>query len=202
MSFVSAIWPVRVAVLVLPLVSACSTQAQQPLKGKSTSSTAETTVKSAPQPTSPLSSSPQVILDYPVTSGTPQAPAAAWFSDLGAAQAQAKATNRPLVVVFSGSDWCQPCVVFEQEVFSQPAFAAYAQSRLVLAHFDYPRQAQNQPTPAQVKLNQAAAAQLNREGDFPLAVIVAPDGKVLAKTGYIPGGPAAFERYLNKIVGK
>jgi uncharacterized protein YyaL (SSP411 family) len=143
-----------------------------------------------------------VILDHPVVSGeTPAAPAT-WFADLAAAQAQAKATNRPLVVVFSGSDWCQPCVVFEQEVFSQPAFAAYAHNRVVLAHFDYPRQARNQPTPTQAKLNQTAAAQLNREGDFPLAVIVSPQGKVLAKTGYIPGGPAAFQGYLNKILGQ
>ncbi|WP_426059704.1 thioredoxin family protein [Hymenobacter sp. B1770] len=155
-----------------------------------------------PQPTSPLSSSPQVILNYPVTSGTSAASSTAWFADLRAAQAQAKATNRPLVAVFSGSDWCQPCVVFEQEVFSQPAFTAYAHNRLVLAHFDYPRQAQNQPTPAQAQLNQAAAAQLNREGDFPLAVIVSPEGKVLAKTGYIAGGPAAFQAYLNKVLGK
>ena len=66
-----------------------------------------------------------------------------WLTDLSAAQAQAKATNRPIVAVFSGSDWCKPCMMYEQEVFAQPAFAQYAQTRLVLAHFDFPRLKKN-----------------------------------------------------------
>lgn len=123
-----------------------------------------------------------------------------WITNLSAAQAQAKATNRPIVAVFSGSDWCKPCIMYEQEVFAKPEFAAYAKDKLVLAHFDFPRLKKNQPSAEQLKLNEAAAAQLNREGDFPLAVVIAPDGKVLAKTGYIAGGPAAFEAYLKKVL--
>ena len=136
----------------------------------------------------------------------PAAPAAqaavpaGWLTDLGTAQALAKATNRPVVAVFSGSDWCKPCIMYEQEVFAKPEFVAFAKDKLVLAHFDFPRQKKNQPSAAQVKLNEAAAAQLNREGDFPLAVILSPEGKVLAKTGYIAGGPAAFEADLKKVV--
>ncbi|MBH8558196.1 thioredoxin family protein [Hymenobacter negativus] len=144
-----------------------------------------------PIPKSPGVSAPQVV--------KPELPAE-WISDLGAAQAQAKATNRPIVAVFSGSDWCKPCIIYEQEVFAKPEFMAYAKDKLVLAHFDFPRLKKNQPTAAQLKLNEAAAAQLNKEGDFPLAVVIAPDGKVLAKTGYIAGGPAAFEAYLKKVV--
>ena len=152
---------------------------------------------SVPQPTSPLASAPQVVLP---AAASPTAGPAGWLADLGAAQAQAKASNRPILAVFSGSDWCKPCIMYEQEVFAKPEFAAYAQGKLVLAHFDFPRQKRNQPTAAQLKLNEAAAAQLNREGDFPLAVVLSPEGKVLAKTGYIAGGPAAFEAYLKKVV--
>ena len=76
----------------------------------------------------------------------------------------------------------------------------YAKDKLVLAHFDFPRLKKNQPSAAQLKLNEAAANQLNHEGDYPLAVVVSPEGKVLAKTGYIAGGPAAFEAYLKKVV--
>jgi thiol-disulfide isomerase/thioredoxin len=153
----------------------------------------------APQPVSRVASAPQVVVAV-----APAAPAAegitGWIADLGAAQAQAKATNRPILAVFSGSDWCKPCIMYEQEVFAKPEFAEYAKDKLVLAHFDFPRLKKNQPSAAQLKLNEAAAAQLNREGDFPLAVVIAPDGKVLAKTGYIAGGPAAFEAYLKKVV--
>ncbi|MDO7852905.1 thioredoxin family protein [Hymenobacter convexus] len=170
-----------------------------------TKTVAATTAPAAPQPTSPVASAPQVV--QPATMAVATAPVEAkaegitgWISDLGAAQAQAKATNRPILAVFSGSDWCKPCIMYEQEVFAKPEFAAYAKDKLVLAHFDFPRQKRNQPSAAQLKLNEAAAAQLNREGDFPLAVVLSPEGKVLAKTGYIAGGPAAFEAYLKKVV--
>ncbi|GAB3725576.1 hypothetical protein GCM10027594_07110 [Hymenobacter agri] len=154
----------------------------------------------APQPTTPVASEPQVVVAAaPAPAVTAEAPAG-WLTDLDAAKAAAKAANRPILAVFSGSDWCKPCIMYEQEVFAKPEFMAYAKDKLVLAHFDFPRLKKNQLPAAQQKMNDAAAAQLNREGDFPLAVVIAPDGKVLAKTGYIAGGPAAFEAYLKKVV--
>ena len=206
----------RAFVLGLALASACPAQAQKTtIKAKNNkikikaSDAAGTTLSktkvaaAAPQPTSPLASAPQVVTEAaPVTAAAPAPTAvpAGWLTDLSAAQALAKSSNRPILAVFSGSDWCKPCIMYEQEVFAKPEFATYAKDKLVLAHFDFPRQKRNQPTAAQLKLNEAAAAQLNREGDFPLAVIIAPDGKVLAKTGYITGGPVAFEAYLKKVV--
>ena len=220
MLFATSFGPARAFVLGLALVNACPAQAQKTTtKAKNNKVKTKTsdaadhrvsktkTVVAAPQPTSPLASAPQVVVDaVPVatapttTAPAPPAVAAGWLADLGAAQALAKSANRPILAVFSGSDWCKPCIMYEQEVFAKPEFEAYAKDKLVLAHFDFPRLKKNQPTAAQLKLNEAAAAQLNREGDFPLAVIIAPDGKVLAKTGYIAGGPAAFEAYLKKVV--
>ncbi|MDQ2792822.1 MAG: thioredoxin family protein [Bacteroidota bacterium] len=157
--------------------------------------------KPAPQPVTPVASEPQVIsvnaLD--MLAPEPGLPAG-WLTDLDAAKAAAKAANRPILAVFSGSDWCKPCIMYEQEVFSKPEFMAYAKDKLVLAHFDFPRMKKNQLSTAQQKINDAAAGQLNHEGDYPLAVVIAPDGKVLAKTGYIAGGPAAFEAYLKKVL--
>jgi uncharacterized protein YyaL (SSP411 family) len=60
----------------------------------------------------------------------------------------------------------------------------------------------NQLPAAQQKMNETAAAQLNREGDFPLAVVISPEGKVLAKTGYRPGGVAAYDAYLAQLLAK
>ncbi|AWM31452.1 thioredoxin family protein [Hymenobacter nivis] len=118
-------------------------------------------------------------------------PATAWNPDLTAALAQAKASQRPVLAVFSGSDWCKPCIMLKQEVFDQPEFAQYAQDKFVLARFDFPRNRKNQLPPAQTKLSEQAAAQLNKEGTFPLVVLLSSEGKVLAKSGYRPGGPAA-----------
>ncbi|MCI1186587.1 thioredoxin family protein [Hymenobacter sp. DH14] len=154
----------------------------------------------APQPTTPMVSEPQVVVAATAAPAPVAAVPAGWLTDLDAAKAAAKAANRPILAVFSGSDWCKPCIMYEQEVFAKPEFMAYAKDKLVLAHFDFPRLKKNQLPAAQQKMNDAAAAQLNREGDFPLAVVISPEGKVLAKTGYIAGGPAAFEAYLKKVV--
>ena len=229
MLFATSFSPIRAFVLGFALVSLNPAQAQKStiktksnkVKTKNSSAPGKKVIKSkvvlaapaaAPHPISPVASAPQVVEAAPAASTTitaaptstptpaPAAVPTGWLTDLSAAQALAKSTNRPILAVFSGSDWCKPCIMYEQEVFAKPEFEIYAKDKLVLAHFDFPRQKRNQPTAAQLKLNEAAAAQLNHEGDFPLAVIIAPDGKVLAKTGYIAGGPVAFEAYLKKVI--
>ena len=127
-------------------------------------------------------------------------PATAWNPDLTAALAQAKASQRPVLAVFSGSDWCKPCIMLKQEVFDQPEFAQYAQDKFVLARFDCSHNRENQLPPAQTKLSEQAAAQLNKEGTFPLVLLLLPEGKVLAKSGYCPGGPAAYNAYLSQLL--
>ena len=217
MNFTPAFDAARTLALGLALLSAGPAMAQKTtikakdnkIKAKTTSATravakSKLTVAptggAAPQPTTPVASAPQVVVAAVPAPAAGAAVPAGWLRDLDAAKAAAKAANRPILAVFSGSDWCKPCIMYEQEVFAKPEFVAYAKDKLVLAHFDFPRLKKNQPTAAQLKLNEAAAAQLNREGDFPLAVIISPEGKVLAKTGYIAGGPAAFEAYLKKVV--
>ncbi len=130
------------------------------------------------------------------------APALAWTTDLPAALAQAQATQRPVLVVFSGSDWCKPCMLLKREVFDQPEFAAFAQDKFVLARFDFPRNRKNQVSAAQTKLNEDAAARLNQEGTFPAVVLLSPAGQVLARTGYRPGGAAAYDTYLSQLLTK
>ncbi|GAB2475800.1 hypothetical protein GCM10011375_22600 [Hymenobacter qilianensis] len=92
--------------------------------------------------------------------------------------------------------------MLKQEVFDQAEFQRYAQNRFVLARFDFPRSRKNKLPAAQQKANEEAAAQLNKEGSFPLVVLLSPEGKVLAKTGYRPGGAAAYDAYLTQLLAK
>ena len=137
------------------------------------------------------------------TGARAQAPATiAWHTDLGQALQQAKATNKPVLAVFSGSDWCKPCIMLQQEVFDKPEFEQFAKDNFVLARFDFPRSKKNKLPAAQTKVNEQAAAQLNKEGAFPLVLLLSPEGKVLAKTGYRPGGVAAYDAYLTQLLAK
>jgi len=72
---------------------------------------------------------------------TPPAPAKAvepWQNDYAAAVAQAKQENKKILLNFTGSDWCVNCFRLDDDVFSQPAFAAYVQSHLTLVQLDFP----------------------------------------------------------------
>ena len=135
------------------------------------------------------------------TAAVAQAPAT-WQTSLPAALAQAKASQKPVLVVFSGSDWCKPCMQLKQEVFDQPEFSQYAQGKFVLARFDFPRNKKNGLPKDQAKASEEAAAQLNKEGAFPAVVLLSPEGKVLARTGYRPGGAAAYDAYLDQLLAK
>jgi uncharacterized protein YyaL (SSP411 family) len=119
-----------------------------------------------------------------------------WTTSLPAALQQAQATGRPVLAVFSGSDWCKPCMMLKQEVFDQPEFVQFAQDKLVLARFDFPRNKKNKLPADQARLSEQAAAQLNKGGEFPLVLVLAPDGKILARSGYRVGGAAAYTAYL------
>ncbi|MBF9239944.1 thioredoxin family protein [Hymenobacter sp. BT683] len=130
------------------------------------------------------------------------AASATWTTDLTTAMQQAKATNKPVLAIFSGSDWCKPCIMLKEEVFDKPEFGQFAKDKFVLARFDFPRARKNKLPAAQTKVNEQAAAQFNKEGAFPLVVLISPEGKVLAKTGYRPGGVAAYDAYLTQLLAK
>ncbi len=62
-----------------------------------------------------------------------------WVSDLEAAKAQAKKENKTLLIKFTGSDWCPPCIAIEKAVFSKKEFVAQVKDKFVLCIIDVPK---------------------------------------------------------------
>jgi len=120
-----------------------------------------------------------------------------WFTDLPTAQAKAKKEDKTVLLDFTGSDWCPPCIRLKKEVLSKSEFAEYAQRNLVLVEVDFPRH--KKLSAAQQKANDALAEKYNPEGSVPTIVLLDKDGKLLGKTGYMPGGPKTFLAELEKI---
>ena len=60
-----------------------------------------------------------------------------WLTDFEAAKAQARSENKMLLMNFTGSDWCPPCMMLQKAVFAKPEFATYAVKRLVLLEVDF-----------------------------------------------------------------
>ncbi|WP_445323656.1 thioredoxin family protein [Pontibacter sp. H249] len=125
-----------------------------------------------------------------------------WLHSYDAALKQAKAEHKPILMVFSGSDWCKPCILLSREVWSTEAFAYYAKDNLVLLELDFPRFKKNQLPAAQTKHNEQLAGVYNKEGEFPLVVLINEDGSVIGKTRYKAGGPEAYVKHLDELLHK
>ena len=69
----------------------------------------------------------------------PPAAEATWLTNFETAQARARSEKKLLLIEFTGSDWCPPCIMLERQVFSQPEFKEYAAQHLVLLEVDFPR---------------------------------------------------------------
>jgi len=122
-----------------------------------------------------------------VRAGAQDAP---WLSDYKAALAQAKTSNKPVLMDFTGSDWCPWCIKMDTEVLSTPQFKDYASKNLVLMLVDFP---QSKQLPQQVQdQNNDLQKKYAVEG-FPTFILVDKDGNVLGQQeGYLAGGPSAF----------
>jgi protein disulfide-isomerase len=110
--------------------------------------------------------------------------AAEWRTDYGKALETAKPQNKQVLLAFTGSDWCGPCIELKKRVFNQAAFRAFADKNLVLVEIDYP---QRKKQSADLKKQNEKLSKQYRidEKGFPTLMLLNPNGKVVREfTGY------------------
>jgi len=115
-------------------------------------------------------------------------------------------TKKPLLLFFTGSDWCGWCIRLQTEVFKTPEFKKWANENVVLVELDFPRRTVLAPeiTEQNNQLQQFFAVQ-----GYPTVWFVNAsnsDGKVniekLGNTGYLAGGPKVWLDTANGILKK
>lgn len=128
-------------------------------------------------------------------------PGPVWLNDFAAAEEKAEQENKVILLYFSGSDWCGPCIQLKKEVFDSGEFNALAEDRLVLVRADFPRQKKNRLSAEQTAHNEALAERFNSAGKFPLVVLINPTGEVIHEwDGYVPGSKDKFMQKLSAEV--
>ncbi|EHQ25607.1 thioredoxin family protein [Mucilaginibacter paludis] len=105
--------------------------------------------------------------------------AVTWLGDFKEASLEASKQHKLIVINFSGSDWCGPCIRLRKEILESTTFENYASDHLILVRADFPRQKKNQLSKEQTKLNEALADKYNPDGKFPFTLLVDEHGKVL-----------------------
>lgn len=102
-----------------------------------------------------------------------------WEPSFENAKKTAKEKHELILLNFSGSDWCGPCIVTRRDYLESEVFTKMANDNLVLVNADFPRKKKNIPSADVVKRNEALAERYNKKGDFPLTLLLDSDGKVL-----------------------
>ncbi|RKR84852.1 thiol-disulfide isomerase/thioredoxin [Mucilaginibacter gracilis] len=130
------------------------------------------------------------------------ATATPWLGDFDSAKKEAAEKHKLILINFSGSDWCGPCIRLRKEILETALFDAYAADHLVLVRADFPRQKKNQLSKEQTKLNEALADKYNPDGKFPYTLLVDANGKVLKTWDGFPNKtPEAFIADVSSTTG-
>jgi FAD:protein FMN transferase len=108
----------------------------------------------------------------------------------------ARSQRKPILLVFSGSDWCQPCIRFNKTVLNDSTFARFARKQLLVVNADFP---QRKKLPDSViKINESLAARYNPDGSFPRIVLLRPDETVITTIAYNNQKPSLFIEQLTQ----
>ena len=130
-----------------------------------------------------------------------QAQGPVWHTNMQEAKTLAEKEHRHILLNFSGSDWCGPCILLRKEILDAPDFSTLADSTLVLVNADFPRMKKNQLPKEQQALNDQLADQYNAKGQFPLTLLLTADGKVLQQWEGNPGiKPAEFAELVKAAI--
>lgn len=123
-----------------------------------------------------------------------------WMTDYPGAVAKATQAGNPLLLQFTGSDWCGWCKKLHKEVFDTTTFAGWAKEKVVLVELDFPRK---NPLEQALKEQNEALAKRFDIGGYPTIVLLDPTGTtVLGTMGYQKGGPVPWTSAADALITK
>jgi thioredoxin-related protein len=116
---------------------------------------------------------------------------AGWSTDLEKAFEKAKAEKKSVLVEFTGSDWCPPCIAMRKNVFSKKEFVDAASKKFVLVELDFPK-----GDKAVSEKNQPFAEKYKIEG-FPTVILFNSEGKEF--TRFFASGHPKIDDFLKHL---
>lgn len=127
-----------------------------------------------------------------------------WHTNIDKAMAISNKEKKPLMLFFTGSDWCGWCIRLQKEVFFKKEFVKWAKDNVVLVELDFPRNKQLEPSLQQQNYSLQNAFRVQ---GYPTVWFVnseTKEGKTnftqLGSTGYVAGGPEAWISGANQIL--
>ncbi len=105
-----------------------------------------------------------------------------WTMDFEAAKKVAAEKDLPIIMNFTGSDWCHWCIHMDKEVFAKDGWKTYAKDNAVLVLLDFPRDPMK--VPKRYKEQNEKLKNTYQVQGFPTYFVLDSDGEtVLGKLG-------------------
>jgi len=127
-----------------------------------------------------------------------------WYTDVKEAITVSNNKKKPMLMFFTGSDWCGWCIRLQNEVLKTEEFKKWASDNVILVELDYP---QRTPQTPELKTQNNELQQAFGIQGFPTVFFTSAeskDGKInftgLGRTGYVAGGPSAWLTVADGIV--
>ncbi len=118
-----------------------------------------------------------------------------WLNNYQEAISQSQSSGKPIVILFTGTQWCPACMKLEREVLNKPEFAQAVGGRFIFLKAEFPDYAEEAISASPFR------SLLDRYGidAFPTMVVVDASGQRLYTVNYQAGGPGV---YINELIQK
>jgi thioredoxin-related protein len=112
------------------------------------------------------------------------------------AETTAAEQHKYILLNFSGSDWCIPCIKMKKTIFETDTFSRYVTSHLVWMNADFPRSKKNL-SKSDIRQNEQLAEKYNKNGAFPFTLLLDEAGNVVKTWDGFPNIPA--EEFIKQV---
>lgn len=122
-----------------------------------------------------------------------------WKTDYKEGALLAKQQSKPMVLFFTGSDWCSWCAKLEEETFNDKDFQTAVSDQFIFIKLDFPMKTKQ--SEEMIKQNKELQQTYDVKS-FPSVVLLTPEEKEIGVTGYRPGGGKQYAEHLLKMVNE
>ena len=133
---------------------------------------------------------------HPVLESAEHKTGISWSTNYEKALQESKATSKPILLFFTGSDWCGWCKKLEKEVFDTPEFTQSIGDKMIFVVLDYPmKKSLDSKTYEQ---NQRLKKHYSIKS-YPTVILINGNEDLIGSTGYRSGGGKKYAQHLMKM---
>ncbi len=123
-----------------------------------------------------------------------------WETNIDTALTKATNEDKHIILVFSGMDWCVPCVKMERNIWQKPEFQTYANENLIMLKADFPKKRKGEQNTSQIEHNEKLKDLYNTKGLFPYIVLMNKEGESIGHTMYKNIEVSKYIGLINQII--